>query len=242
MTRWARNKEKKQPEDGSDWDKMKDYNGIANVKNRNHNFKSKMKCTGTKQKLMLQQNAVKEVAIKRDKRSENRRLKRQRRQIDKMVCFHCRMAGHGMADCPKLMEDNEQGTGICFKCGSTEHKSHTCTAKIQPGSEFAFAKCFICGEEGHLSKTCPDNPRGLYPNGGCCKLCGSVDHYKRDCPERRIKGEVTAYRLPSSVKSSSNNNEISNHVSIDDEITLYESDDESRTRQPIIKKPKVVKF
>lgn len=155
-----------------------------------------------------------------------------------MVCFHCRMPGHGMADCPKLLEDNEQGTGVCFKCGSTEHSSHDCTAKLPAGSEFAFAKCFVCGEQGHISKTCPDNPRGLYPNGGCCKLCGSVDHFQRDCPERRIKGEVTAYMLPARIES---NHSFEHHVSLDDEVALYESDNDTKKSLPV-KRKKVVTF
>ena len=59
---------------------------------------------------------------------------------------------------------------------------------------FPYAKCFICKEIGHLSKQCPDNPRGLYPNGGCCKLCSSVEHYKRDCPELKKKQGKTIIR------------------------------------------------
>ena len=49
--------------------------------------------------------------------------------------------------------------------------------------KYPYAKCFICGEQGHLSNQCPDNPRGLYPNGGCCGTCGSVELFKKDCPE-----------------------------------------------------------
>ncbi|XP_039248002.2 uncharacterized protein LOC120325892 [Styela clava] len=239
MTRWARSKSGQKVEQGSKWEDI----GSKHASNSNFagHQSTKFRVGSQKSISNVQRNAVQKVAIKKNKRSENRRVKRHRRKIDGMVCFHCRMPGHGMADCPKLQQDNEQGTGICFKCGSTEHKSHTCTAKIQNGNEFAFAKCFICGEEGHLSKTCPDNPRGLYPNGGCCKLCGSVDHYKRDCPERRIKGEVNAYRLTGSVSGCDHNNKLE-HVSVDDEITLYESDDELKNAQPIIKKPKIVKF
>ncbi len=49
---------------------------------------------------------------------------------------------------------------------------------------FPFATCFICKERGHLTRSCPDNPRGLYPQGGGCKQCGSVEHLSANCPER----------------------------------------------------------
>lgn len=74
---------------------------------------------------------------------------------------------------------NEVKTGICYKCGSTEHRLQQCTVK---GDSFAYATCFICGKQGHWSRLCPDNPNGLYPNGGCCNECGSIEHFKRDCP------------------------------------------------------------
>jgi hypothetical protein len=62
--------------------------------------------------------------------------------------------------------------------------------------EFPYAKCFICGEVGHLSQKCPDNPRGLYPNGGCCKECGSVEHLQRDCPEyQRQQGTLFKFYI-----------------------------------------------
>jgi zinc finger CCHC domain-containing protein 9 len=73
----------------------------------------------------------------------------------------------------------EVKTGICYKCGSTEHRLQQCTVK---GDSFAYATCFICGKQGHWSRLCPDNPNGLYPNGGCCNECGSIQHFKRDCP------------------------------------------------------------
>ena len=76
-------------------------------------------------------------------------------------------------------KQNEVKTGICYKCGSTEHRLQQCTVK---GDSFAYATCFICGKQGHWSRLCPDNPNGLYPNGGCCNECGSIEHFKRDCP------------------------------------------------------------
>ena len=48
------------------------------------------------------------------------------------VCYHCREPGHGVADCPKALADVEQGTGVCFRCGSTEHDVSQCTARIDP--------------------------------------------------------------------------------------------------------------
>ncbi|CAL1529698.1 unnamed protein product [Lymnaea stagnalis] len=127
----------------------------------------------------------------KDSRRENRRLKRKDQRISLKVCYNCRGPGHQVSNCPFLSEPGQQAS--CFKCGSTEHKSSSCNAKI-PKESYPFAQCYICGEKGHLSKQCPDNPRGLYPNGGNCKQCGSVEHLKRDCPEflqRRGNTEIT---------------------------------------------------
>lgn len=38
-----------------------------------------------------------------------------------------------MSDCPETKRDIEQGTGICFKCGSTEHSASRCSVKLPPG-------------------------------------------------------------------------------------------------------------
>ncbi|KAM5299096.1 zinc finger CCHC domain-containing protein 9 [Ctenodactylus gundi] len=126
------------------------------------------------------------VALKKDSRREGRRLKRQAAKKNAMVCFHCRKPGHGIADCPAALESQDMGTGICYRCGSTEHEITKCRAKVDPAlGEFPFAKCFVCGEMGHLSRSCPDNSKGLYADGGGCKLCGSVNHLGKDCPEGR---------------------------------------------------------
>uniref|UniRef100_A0A8C6ZVK4 Zinc finger CCHC-type containing 9 n=1 Tax=Nothoprocta perdicaria TaxID=30464 RepID=A0A8C6ZVK4_NOTPE len=72
-------------------------------------------------------------------------------------------SGHGMADCPAVLQSEDMGTGICYRCGSTEHEITKCKAKVDPAvGPFPYAKCFICGEMGHLSRSCPDNPKGLY--------------------------------------------------------------------------------
>ncbi|XP_067884928.1 zinc finger CCHC domain-containing protein 9 [Heterodontus francisci] len=127
------------------------------------------------------------LALKKDQRRENRRLKRQIQKKNAMICFHCRKAGHGMEQCPEMDRDEEEmGSGICYRCGSTEHEIQKCRAKVDPAlGEFPFAKCFICGEMGHLSRSCPDNPKGLYADGRCCKLCGSVEHFQKDCPDHQ---------------------------------------------------------
>ncbi|XP_010876464.2 zinc finger CCHC domain-containing protein 9 [Esox lucius] len=126
------------------------------------------------------------MALKKDRRREDRRIKRQNDKKSDMLCFKCRKPGHGLADCPEAGRDEEMGMDICYRCGSTEHEIQHCHAKIDPAmGKYPYAKCFICSKTGHLSKSCPDNPKGLYAAGGCCHVCGSVEHFQKDCPEHQ---------------------------------------------------------
>ncbi|XP_029429938.1 zinc finger CCHC domain-containing protein 9 [Rhinatrema bivittatum] len=164
--------------------------------------------------------------LKKDQRRDNRRLKRQVKKKNQMLCFHCRKPGHGLADCSEAHRSQEMGTGICYRCGSTEHELNKCRAKVDPAlGEFPYAQCFICGEMGHLSRSCPDNPKGLYAEGGCCKVCGSVEHFQRDCPEHRNSGQITVGRWFSGMSAD------------------HEEIPEAARMQSLKKKvPKVVKF
>ncbi|NXW49896.1 ZCHC9 protein, partial [Nyctiprogne leucopyga] len=166
------------------------------------------------------------VALKKDRRREGRRLKRQEKKRNAMVCFHCREPGHGVADCPAVLESQDTGTGICYRCGSTEHDISTCKAKVDPAAgAFPYAKCFICGEMGHLSRSCPDNPKGLYAEGGGCKLCGSVEHFRKDCPEKQNADQVTVGRWATGMSADY------------EEIT-----ETPKLEKPKVKVPKVVSF
>lgn len=115
--------------------------------------------------------------MKQERRKAEKALARER----KKVCFHCRNSGHVLSQCPQLGAANESGTGICFKCGSTEHTHFQC--QVIRSQDFRHAVCFVCKEQGHIARQCPDNPRGLYPKGGACKVCGDVTHLKKDCPD-----------------------------------------------------------
>ncbi|XP_071755083.1 zinc finger CCHC domain-containing protein 9 [Centroberyx gerrardi] len=127
-----------------------------------------------------------QTALKKDQRREDRRVKRQNNKKNNMLCFNCRKPGHGLADCPEAERDEEMGRGICYRCGSTEHEIQKCRAKVDPAlGDYPYAKCFICSQTGHLSRSCPDNPKGLYAQGGCCRVCGSVEHFQKDCPEHQ---------------------------------------------------------
>ncbi|KAL3273949.1 hypothetical protein HHI36_015372 [Cryptolaemus montrouzieri] len=183
----------------------------------------------------------KEMISKGLPRSEiNRTLKLERRKAEKAlarekkkVCFNCRKFGHNLSECQELSNnDNKEliestGTGICFKCGSTEHTSFVC--RVVQGQNFKFATCFICKEQGHISRQCPDNARGLYPKGGACKVCGDVTHLKKDCPQFQVQQEKEHAKFQVETLSAGN---------------LEDLDGYSEEKKPVsnVKPNKIIKF
>ncbi|XP_026495751.2 zinc finger CCHC domain-containing protein 9-like [Vanessa tameamea] len=134
--------------------------------------------------------------VQRTMKLERRRAEKALARVKREVCYNCRKGGHNLSDCPDLKANIpgvDSAEGVCFKCGSTEHRQFEC--KVQRDKEFRFATCFICKESGHIARQCPDNPKGLYPNGGCCKLCGDVTHLRKDCPTVNNKKEETSIKL-----------------------------------------------
>ncbi|XP_057300651.1 zinc finger CCHC domain-containing protein 9-like [Hydractinia symbiolongicarpus] len=215
MTRWARGKSNTE-HSASTWDELK------RVKT---NFKKKAISKGSDGDTHKHSDAIPPWLAKRREARRNRRKKMK-------PCFHCRQPGHQISDCPKRIEQ-EEAVGVCFKCGSSEHTVHECTAKVEKG-EYPFAKCFICKETGHLSSKCPDNPRGLYPEGGGCKFCGSVEHYRKDCPERQINqkdagGKKRKYKMRQENQSA-------------DAVDISDEDSSEEDVKQKVKTKKVVKF
>lgn len=79
---------------------------------------------------------------------------------------------------------------LTFRCNSDKHSLSRCPKPVDPENPTPFATCFVCLGQGHLSGACPQNPRGVYVNGGACKVCGSVKHRANDCPDdKRPKPE-----------------------------------------------------
>ena len=78
---------------------------------------------------------------------ERRRAEKALARIKRDVCYNCRKGGHNLSDCPDLKSNLpgvDAAEGLCFKCGSTEHRQFEC--KVQRDKEFRFATCFICKE------------------------------------------------------------------------------------------------
>uniref|UniRef100_A0A5S6QL11 CCHC-type domain-containing protein n=1 Tax=Trichuris muris TaxID=70415 RepID=A0A5S6QL11_TRIMR len=124
----------------------------------------------------------KEERLRKQMRSEKRRLRRQQKVMESKVCYHCREKGHTVANCSKSAGDST--FGICFRCGSTEHTLNKCRLKIKG---LPYARCFICGCQGHLAKACQENTKGIYPLGGHCQICNAIDHLARNCDKRRVE-------------------------------------------------------
>ncbi|XP_066507253.1 zinc finger CCHC domain-containing protein 9 isoform X2 [Hoplias malabaricus] len=195
MPRWARanNVHKHRLTEATPWSQLK--GGEAGGFTETERSLKRGSAIGPKNEACMED--ILATALKNDNRREVRRIKRQTAKKNNMVCFNCRKPGHGLADCPEADNDEELGRGICYRCGSTEHEIHKCRAKVDPAlGEYPYAKCFICGQTGHLSRSCPDNPKGLYSAGGCCRLCGSVEHFQKNCPEHQTSANsITVSRL-----------------------------------------------
>ena len=113
------------------------------------------------------------------------------------ICLGCRKRGHFVKDCPKLAMVPSStlavaGPEVCFNCGSKDHTLKTCPKPREGKGALKFASCFICKQIGHISRDCPQNPNGLYPNGGCCHICMLKTHLVRDCPERTEEDKLAA--------------------------------------------------
>lgn len=101
------------------------------------------------------------------------------------VCLCCRKKGHSMEDCTKKDQKSNTSSSCCYRCGSTEHTLRDCHVESSSSNELAFAECFVCKAKGHISRDCPQNPNGVYPNGGSCHHCGSTRHFAKDCDARK---------------------------------------------------------
>ncbi|CAD0202491.1 unnamed protein product [Chrysodeixis includens] len=147
-------------------------------------------------KTNMMKKGIPKSEVQRTIKLERRRAEKALARIKREVCYNCRKGGHVLSDCPELktkIPGSDLAEGVCFKCGSTEHRQFEC--KVQRDKEFRFATCFICKEPGHIARQCPDNPKGLYPNGGSCKLCGDVTHLRKDCPTATDKKEESSVKL-----------------------------------------------
>lgn len=123
------------------------------------------------------------------------------------ICLGCRKRGHYVKDCPQLpistvqKETAKDSIEICFNCGSYEHTLKNCNQVRNHNGQLKFANCFICKKVGHISRDCPENPNGLYPNGGCCHICLLKTHLVRDCPNRTEEDKLKRIQLLDDTKN-----------------------------------------
>ncbi|KAG0254056.1 hypothetical protein BG011_006000 [Mortierella polycephala] len=133
---------------------------------------------------------VKAAKERAEKFAEKRRLRKKQVKTKAIICFVCRKNGHSAKDCEG---SKDMGVGMCYSCGSLEHKTQDCKKLSKDGNKFKFATCFVCKEQGHLAGACPKNEKGMYPKGGSCRFCNKVDHLAKDC--KLTKEEVGTFTL-----------------------------------------------
>lgn len=98
-------------------------------------------------KASMLQKGIPKSEIQRTMKLERRRAEKALARMKREVCYNCRKGGHNLSDCPDLkskIPGVDAAEGVCFKCGSTEHRQFEC--KVQRDKEFRFATCFICKE------------------------------------------------------------------------------------------------
>ncbi|XP_073962015.1 uncharacterized protein [Choristoneura fumiferana] len=95
----------------------------------------------------MMQKGIPKSEVQRNMKLERRRAEKALARVKRDVCYNCRKGGHNLSDCPELkskIPGVQAADGVCFKCGSTEHRQFEC--KVQRDKEFRFATCFICRE------------------------------------------------------------------------------------------------
>ncbi|XKL60971.1 hypothetical protein PGB90_008028 [Kerria lacca] len=213
---------KRIPDDGTPWNQLK-----------SPHQNSELNCSQVK-KLVKKiswkrtSSGIPHSEIKNTMKLERRKAEKALARKKKKLCFHCRNSGHVLSECPEIQKDDQLAeSGICFKCGSTEHQHMQC--KVVRGDSYKYATCFICKQTGHISKQCPDNPKGVYPEGGSCRVCGDITHLKKDCPKfmkrKKEEFEVTLKTLDSRALDA-----------LDEDLNIL------NTSPPPIKKKKIVRL
>jgi zinc finger CCHC domain-containing protein 9 len=179
---------------------------------------------------------------------------REKEEANFTICLGCRKRGHFVKDCPRLAIAPQeilqaQGPEVCFNCGSADHTLKTCPKPRDNGrGTLKFANCFICKKVGHIARDCPENPNGLYPNGGCCHICLQKTHLVRDCPERTEEDKQMAQLRRQAAEDAEKGVRVKGLTAQEgedlggDAIVLSdndsESDDEARAAKKLMKKAK----